>query len=125
MKPRQTRTSSGVKEPELGLAGKSYLPLIVAGITTTLKHLVSPKMTVQTPEERHEMADPLGYRGVHRLNRDEQGRVKCVACFPVCNGPALHIVSISSLPRAPGRTVRNTPQSFLNRRASMYLLRDV
>ena len=41
-------------------------------MTTTLKHLVGPKMTVEPPEQ-HAIVDPLGYRGVHRLNRDAQG----------------------------------------------------
>ena len=31
------------------------------------------------PQETREVSD--NYRGVHRLNRDGQGRVKCVACF--------------------------------------------
>ena len=40
-------------------------------------------VTQQYPEVKPEL--PLHYRGVHRLNRDEQGRVKCVACS-VCDG---------------------------------------
>jgi NADH-quinone oxidoreductase subunit I len=70
-----------IKMPELGMSGRSYLLLFFHGLTTTFRHLLSRKITVQSPEERHEIPDPLIYRGVHRLNRDEQGRVKCVACF--------------------------------------------
>ena len=40
-----------IEEPELGLAGKMYLPLIAQGLTTTVKHLFSPKVTVSYPEE--------------------------------------------------------------------------
>ena len=43
-----------IEEPKLGLAGKMYLPLFVQGLTTTAKHLFSPKMTVSFPEERPE-----------------------------------------------------------------------
>ncbi len=50
------------------------------GVETTLKHLFKPEtITEQYPEEKPDL--PLNYRGVHRLNRDDQGRVKCVACF--------------------------------------------
>ena len=56
-----------IKEPELGFWGKTYLPLIAEGITTTVRHLFSPKITVQFPEERPTI--PPNYRGVHRLNR--------------------------------------------------------
>ena len=70
-----------VEEPKLGLAGRMYLPLFFQGLTTTAKHLVGKKVTVSYPDENPDIGDPELYRGVHRLNRDEQGRVKCVACF--------------------------------------------
>ena len=41
-----------VEPPRLGLAEKMYLPLLVQGMRTTLRHLVSPKITVSFPEER-------------------------------------------------------------------------
>ena len=100
-----------VEEPKLGLAGKSYLPLLAGGVTTTLKHLVGRKMTVQAPEERHEIPDPLGYRGVHRLNRDEQGRVKCVACFLCSTACPAHCIDIVAAESSwPDR--EKYPQSF-------------
>ncbi|GEM_PF-188605 len=83
-----------IKEPELGFWGKTYLPLIAEGITTTVRHLFSPKITVQFPEERYQPPDPILYRGVHRLNRDEQGRVKCVACFLCATACPAHCIDI-------------------------------
>ncbi len=38
-----------IEEPKLGLAGRMYLPLVVQGLTTTVKHLFSPKLTVNFP----------------------------------------------------------------------------
>jgi len=36
------------------------------------------KVTIQYPEEK--LIPPDGYRGLHRLNKDSEGRIKCVAC---------------------------------------------
>jgi len=93
MKP-DDKNITWVKEPRLGAAGRSYLLLFVQGMTTTLRHLLSRKKTVQSPEQRHEIPDPLIYRGVHRLNRDEQGRVKCVACFLCATACPAHCIDI-------------------------------
>ena len=99
------------EEPRLGLGGKTYLPLLVEGVATTVKHLLSPKMTVQSPEQRHEIPDPLIYRGVHRLNRDEQGRVKCVACFLCATACPAHCIDIVGA-EAPWPDREKYPQSF-------------
>jgi len=48
-----------VEPPRLGLLGKSYLLLFVHGLTTTLRHLFRRKLTVQSPEARHAIVDPL------------------------------------------------------------------
>ena len=78
---RDDKNIKWIEEPQLGLLGETYVPLFVQGLTTTLRHLLGRKKTVYSPEQRHEIPHPLIYRGVHRLNRDRRGRVKCVACF--------------------------------------------
>ncbi len=66
--------------PQIGIMEALYLPAIAEGIATTVKHMVTGKATTrQYPEVKPTI--PLNYRGVHRLNRDDKGRVKCVACF--------------------------------------------
>jgi NADH-quinone oxidoreductase subunit I len=68
------------EEPKVSLAEALYLPAIASGVATALKHAFFKKrMTRQYPEVEPEI--PPNYRGVHRLNRDEEGRVKCVACY--------------------------------------------
>lgn len=67
------------EEPKIGFMEALYLPAIAAGIATTAKHIFSANQTRQYPEV--EPTIPPNYRGVHRLNRDDKGRVKCVACF--------------------------------------------
>jgi NADH-quinone oxidoreductase subunit I len=100
-----------LEEKPLGLAERLYLPLFVNGLTTTARHLVSPKVTVSYPDQRPKVGNPLIYRGVHRLNRDSEGRVKCVACF----------LCATACPAQPREVSRELP----HRRAPLHLLRDV
>jgi NADH-quinone oxidoreductase subunit I len=86
-----------VQEPRMGLMEKLYLPAILQGLGTTVKHLFGPKVTQQYPEQEPNL--PPNYRGVHRLNRDEQGRVKCVACYmcsTACPARCIDIVAAPS-----------------------------
>jgi NADH-quinone oxidoreductase subunit I len=86
-----------VVEPKIGLVEQLYLPAILAGLQTTVKHLFQAKITQQFPEQKPEL--PANYRGVHRLNRDEQGRVRCVACYmcsTACPARCIDIVAAPS-----------------------------
>ena len=49
-------------------------------------------ITVQYPEEQH--IPSANYRGVHRLNKDDQGRVKCVACMLCATACPAHCIDI-------------------------------
>jgi len=100
-----------VEAPDPGTAGKSYLPLFLGGMTTAIRHLLGPKITVQYPEEQHQPPEPLRYRGVHRLNRDEQGRVKCVACFLCATACPAHCIDIVAA-ESPWPDREKYPQSF-------------
>ena len=110
MKP-DDRQIQWIEEPKLGASGKTYLPLFFEGIATTLKHLVGRKKTVQFPEQRHVPPDPLIYRGLHRLNRDEQGRVRCVACFLCATACPAHCIDIVAA-ESPWPDREKYPQSF-------------
>jgi NADH-quinone oxidoreductase subunit I len=58
----------------------------------TLRHMFRPKVTMQYPEETRTLPDR--YRGLPALVRDQDQRVKCVACFLcqyVCPPKAIHI----------------------------------
>ena len=85
-----------VEAPKMGLAELLYLPAIAAGLGTTFRHLFKKKITQEYPEVRPHM--PANYRGVHRLNRDEQGRVKCVACYMCSTACPAHCIDIVAAP---------------------------
>ena len=76
---------------------KTYLPQILGGLVVTGKHILGAALgkgaiTVQYPEEQH-VPSP-NYRGVHRLNKDDQGRVKCVACMLCATACPAHCIDI-------------------------------
>ena len=58
---------------------KLYVPSVLQGMKKTLEYMVRPKATLQYPEVKRKTRK--GYRGEHRLKKDDQGRPKCVACF--------------------------------------------
>src|SRR5262245_52136028 len=52
---------------------------IAKGMSVTLKEMMSPAVTENYPDEPPKFEER--YRGVHVLQRDENGLEKCVACF--------------------------------------------
>ena len=86
-----------ITPPTLTRWEKTYLPQILGGLVVTGRHIVSAALgkgaiTVQYPEEQH-IPTP-NYRGVHRLNKDEEGRVKCVACMLCATACPAHCIDI-------------------------------
>jgi len=65
--------------PHISLIDRIYLWAIIKALFTTIKHFFSRKITQQYPEEKRKPF--TGYRGAPKLNKDSQGRVKCVACL--------------------------------------------
>ena len=97
----------------LTFAERTYVPQIVAGLKTTWKHLVTPKETLEYPEQRP--AIPPGYRGVPTLVKDPNGRekyVSCQLCEFVCPPKAIRITPGGIAPDAPTGHVEKAPQEF-------------
>ncbi len=84
-----------VEPPELNVAERMFLPQVIDGLGVTLKHLFKPRKTVQYPEQRLPQRVE-NYRGVHRLNRDHDGRVACVACFMCSTACPAHCIHIEA-----------------------------
>jgi NADH-quinone oxidoreductase subunit I len=105
-----------VSVPALNLLEQLYVPAIVSGLVTTGKHFVrtiaGQDVTVQFPEERPKL--PANYRGVHRLNRDEQGRVRCVACYMCSTACPAHCIDIVAAPApAEWKDREKYPETFV------------
>jgi len=76
---------------------RTYLPQILDGLRVTGRHIIGAAiggkaMAVQYPEQQH-IPSP-NYRGVHRLNKDENGKVKCVACMLCATACPAHCIDI-------------------------------
>lgn len=101
-----------IDPPQMNPSERLYMPEIVKGLGTTMRHFFTSfgqgrtSRALQYPEQRREdMPVEQGgqyagnFRGVHRLNRDEKGRVKCVACMmcpTLCPANCIHIVADES-----------------------------
>src|SRR5207237_2275341 len=69
-----------------------------------------PPITQQYPEQKPNL--PANYRGVHRLNRDEEGRVKCVACYMCSTACPAHCIDIVAAP-SPWPDREKYPETFV------------
>ena len=67
-----------LEQGEMTFAERVYLPAIIGGMGTTLKHFFSKKVTIRYPEEKRYLG-PV-FRGHHILKRDEEGAERCTAC---------------------------------------------
>jgi NADH-quinone oxidoreductase subunit I len=106
-----------LEPPGLKWHERIYLPRIAQGMGVTARHIGgvlfgNKAITVQYPEEQH-IPSP-NYRGVHRLNKDEHGRTKCVACMlcaTACPAHCIDIVGDTAPPSWPDR--EKYPVSFV------------
>ncbi len=74
-----TNRSEAVDRSPMTLKERIYLPGVLKGLKITLGHAFFKKAaTVNYPKETRPFS-PV-FRGLHVLNRDEQGREKCTAC---------------------------------------------
>ena len=99
-------------EPKLGLFENLYLPIVVDGLKTTVTHMFTKKVTESYPEQEPNL--PPNYRGVHRLNRDSDDRVKCVACYMCATACPAHCIDIVAAPAPEGWVDREKyPETFV------------
>ena len=73
-----TNRSVQVNRSPMTVGERAYLPSILKGMGITLGHVFKKKATVSYPEEKRPFS-PV-FRGLHILNRDEEGRERCTAC---------------------------------------------
>ncbi|HTM66334.1 MAG TPA: NADH-quinone oxidoreductase subunit NuoI [Flavipsychrobacter sp.] len=73
-----TNRSVLINRDPMTFGEKIYVPAILKGLKITVGHIFKKKATVSYPEEKRPFS-PV-FRGLHVLNRDEEGRERCTAC---------------------------------------------
>src|SRR5215211_5109268 len=73
-----TKKAKQVERKPMTVWEKMYLPAILKGMGITFSHLFKKRPTINYPEQTRSFSSV--FRGVHILNRDEEGRENCTAC---------------------------------------------
>ena len=73
-----TNRAKILEQKPLSVGERLYFPAIIKGMAITFRHIFKKKATISYPEEKRPFS-PV-FRGLHILNRDEEGRERCTAC---------------------------------------------
>jgi NADH-quinone oxidoreductase subunit I len=73
-----TNKAQAVSRKPMTFLERLYLINIIKGMMITFSHMFKKQPTIRYPEEKREFS-PV-FRGLHVLNRDEEGRERCTAC---------------------------------------------
>jgi len=95
-----TKRSKPVGDKPMTLAERIYLPAVAKGLSITLKHLFSKKITWRYPEVNRPRS-PV-YRGMHVLKRDELGAERCTACGLCALACPAEAITMEGAERKPG-----------------------
>ena len=98
----QSLTSRGkaVDRRPMNIWEKMYLPAIAKGMSITFGHIFKKRPTVNYPE-KHRPFSPV-FRGLHVLNRDEEGRERCTACGLCAVACPAEAITMEGAERLPG-----------------------
>lgn len=98
----QTLTSRAklVDRRPISFIEKLYVWNILKGMLITFSHIFRRKATINYPEETRPFS-PV-FRGLHILNRDEEGRERCTACGLCAVACPAEAITMEGAERKPG-----------------------
>jgi NADH-quinone oxidoreductase subunit I len=94
-----TQRAKQVDRSPMTFLERLYLWNILKGMFITFSHIFKKQPTIQYPEQKREFS-PV-FRGLHVLNRDEEGRENCTACglcAVACPAEAITMEAAERLP---------------------------
>src|SRR3954470_20170998 len=95
-----TNRSVQIDRSPMTMTEKMYLPAIAKGLGTTLSHIFKKKATISYPEKKRPFS-PV-FRGLHILNRDEEGAERCTACGLCALACPAEAITMEAAERKPG-----------------------
>ncbi|HZE84165.1 MAG TPA: NADH-quinone oxidoreductase subunit I [Puia sp.] len=79
---------------------KMYIPAIAKGMAITFGHMFKRRPTINYPEKTRPFS--AVFRGLHVLNRDEEGRECCTACGLCAVACPAEAITMEGAERLPG-----------------------
>ncbi len=95
-----TNRAQPVDRRPLSFTERLYLPAIFKGMSITFGHMFKKKPTINYPEQTRPFS-PV-FRGLHILNRDEEGRENCTACGLCAVACPAEAITMEAAERNPG-----------------------
>lgn len=95
-----TNRAKLVDRRPMNFVERLYLWNIFKGMMITFRHMFKKKPTINYPEEKRPFS-PV-FRGLHVLNRDEEGREKCTACGLCAVACPAEAITMEAAERLPG-----------------------
>ncbi|HTQ28036.1 MAG TPA: NADH-quinone oxidoreductase subunit NuoI [Puia sp.] len=95
-----TKRGKAVERKPMTFLERIYLPSIAKGMSITFGHMFKKRPTVNYPEKTRPFS-PV-FRGLHVLNRDEEGRERCTACGLCAVACPAEAITMEAAERLPG-----------------------
>lgn len=89
-----------VDRKPLSFFERIYLPAVLKGMFITFSHIFKKRPTINYPEKKRPFS-PV-FRGLHILNRDEEGRENCTACGLCAVACPAEAITMEAAERKPG-----------------------
>lgn len=108
-----TNRSKEVSRKPLSFMEQLYLPAIFKGMAITFSHIFKKKPTIRYPEQKRPFS-PV-FRGLHVLNRDEEGRERCTACGLCAVACPAEAITMEGAERLPGEENKYREEKYAAR----------